>query len=90
MISLKSFYKLNKLKNKYNVTKPFPHIIIDNFLDKKYFRLIKTEIKKFDKQKGKSFNSLVEKQKWISKNTSLPKYIKLLSKNLMEKNGCHI
>ena len=45
MISLKSFYKLNKL-NKYNVTKPFPHIIIDNFLDKKYFRLIKTEIKK--------------------------------------------
>lgn len=82
MISFKSFYKLNKLKNKYNATKPFPHIIIDNFLDKKYFRLIKTEIKKFDKQKGKSFNSLVEKEKWISKNTSLPKYINLLVKEL--------
>ena len=33
---------------------------------------------------------MVEKQKWISKNTSLPKYIKLLVKELNGKNGCHI
>lgn len=82
MISIKSFYTLNKLKNKYNLSKPFPHIIIDDFLDKKYFRLIQKELKKFDKQKGQSFNSLVEKEKWISKNTGLPKYIKSLVKEL--------
>lgn len=63
-------------KEEFFSKKPFPHIILDDFLEKKYFSLLEKQISKNNYfKKGKSFNSNLESNKSISLNTNLPDII---------------
>ena len=56
--------------------KPFPYIILDDFLEKNYFNSLEKQISKNDYLKhGKSFNSDLELNKTISLNEELPEII---------------
>ena len=51
--------------------KPFPHIILDNFLDESFFQNLNIDKIKTNKQKGLLFNTEIETNKWTSKNVEL-------------------
>lgn len=56
---------------------PFPHIVLDEFLDEDYFSSLNSVLEKMKNDvSGKHFATDVEKNKWISLNTSLPDVIK--------------
>ncbi len=78
------YHNLLNFKNQFKAEKPFPHLILDNFLKDDYFRELKLDHSIDFKDKGKSFNSDAEKEKWISKNADLPK---LVSKIVNELNS---
>ena len=51
-------------------SKPYPHIVLDNFLDKSFFENL--DVNKVDvNNKGALFNTEIEKNKWTSKNVEL-------------------
>ena len=53
--------------------KPFPHIVLDNFLDQGFFdELCKVTGAERKSQSGRTFDTQHEKSKWISINDSLP------------------
>ena len=54
--------------------KPFPHVILDDFLDKAFFANLDLENLNINHEKGRSFNSDIEKNKWVSKNEKLSRY----------------
>ena len=73
----KKYHTLDSFSNSFKNGKPFPHIVLDDFLDQKYFSFLKnyfdeSPINNFD---GNRFDSNAEKKKWISLNTNLPKEI---------------
>ena len=56
---------------------PFPHIVLDDFLDIDFFEGLKGTLDRLDESTGgKNFDSIVEEKKWISLNTSLPNIVK--------------
>ena len=69
----KKYLNLEYLKSNFLKGKPFPHLILDEFIDVILFEKITQEFDNIDRNKGKSFSSSVENKKWISKNTELPK-----------------
>ena len=73
-----NYLDLDKFKEKFHNNKPYPHIVIDNFLSKEFFSEIEMDTNKIDHKNGKKFLTDLEKNKWISKNTFLPKKIKLI------------
>ena len=67
------YKSLSKLKKDFFSASPFPHIILDDFLDKRYFKALTEKLKKNDDiVMGKRFTSDVESKKSISKNSQLP------------------
>ncbi|TAL61025.1 MAG: 2OG-Fe(II) oxygenase [Legionella sp.] len=53
--------------------RPFPHLVLDNFLEKNFFLNLKNIFEQItDSTAGKRFNSAVEEKKWISLNSNLP------------------
>ena len=78
----KKYKDLSNLSDKFMKSSPFPYVILDNFLDKKFFKEIAFDKKKIDYSQGKFFQNDVEKNKWISKNTNLPKNIKKIVREL--------
>tara|TARA_B100000767_G_C19586333_1_gene459502 strand:- start:6 stop:239 length:234 start_codon:yes stop_codon:yes gene_type:complete len=67
------YKSLSKLKNDFFSASPFPHIILDDFLDKEYFEaLTETLLQNHDIVMGKNFTSDVESNKSISSNSQLP------------------
>ena len=74
---------MNHIKDDFINKTPFPHIVLDNFLDKNYFESL-TKILKKDNyyNAGKNFNSEVELNKSISLNQSLPQIISDIVKEL--------
>ncbi len=56
--------------------KPFPYLILDSFLEEKFYDELNNESSKINNNKGKSFTNEVEKNKWISKNTQLPNKVR--------------
>ncbi len=69
------YHNLSNFKNQFKAEKPFPHLVLDNFLNEDYFRNLKLDHSINFKDKGKSFNSDAEKEKWISKNVGLPNLV---------------
>ena len=63
-------------KNEFLNAEPFPHLILDNFLDENIYSDIcaLAEDSSQDSQ-GRSFNTTVEEKKWISLNSTLPDVI---------------
>lgn len=56
---------------------PFPHIVLDDFLEDEFFISLKNDFKdKANSVNGKKFDTVVEGKKWISLNSSLPESIK--------------
>ena len=76
------------LKEKFHTAKPFPHLVLDNFLEKDYFSLLISSFKDYQihEKEGKFFNSPAERKKWISLNTDLPKNILLILDTLNKKS----
>ncbi len=69
------YHNLSSFKNSFKEAKPFPHLILDNFLEKEYFESFKIDNSMNSKKDGKSFSGDVENEKWISKNVNLPNFI---------------
>jgi len=68
---------LSAKKNQFLTASPFPNLILDDFLDDNYFLKLNNVFEDMSKiTSGKKFNSVVEKNKWISLNSSLPGAIK--------------
>ncbi len=79
---------MNIINNKYNDlsnysedfirAKPYPHIILDNFLDEGFFSNL--DLENFNKvsSKGLTFDTDLEKNKWTSKNDKLSNNLKLI------------
>ena len=81
----KKYHKLENYVDKFKSAEPFPFIVLDNFLKEDYFyelqNFISIENAK-NKNKGKDFNTVVENNKWISKNSNLPEKIKVVTNAL--------
>ena len=80
------YHNLSNFKNQFKAEKPFPHLILDNFLKEDYFSDLKLDHSIDFKDKGKSFNSDAEKEKWISKNVNLPKLVSNIVNELNSDN----
>lgn len=67
-------HQLKNLFKNFRMAKPFPHIVLDDFFDKSYFKLLENYFSKEinGKNGGKDFSSQAEKNKWISLNSELP------------------
>ena len=77
------YRNLNHIKYDFIKKTPFPHIVLDNFLDNNYFERLTKVLKKDNYYKaGKKFNSEVEMNKSISLNQSLPQIISDIVKEL--------
>ena len=86
----KKFTKLKYFKKEFLTNTPFPYLIMDNFLAHSFYKKIVYEISQINKKntankKGKSYNTKVEYNKWISKNVNLPKNITQLLNSLNSK-----
>ena len=67
----KEYNNLSKYSREFTTSKPYPHIVLDNFLDKSFFS--KLDIENFSSKPKKKliFDSDLEKNKWTSKNNKL-------------------
>jgi hypothetical protein len=74
---------LNQKKEAFFNAKPFPHLVLDNFLEAEFFLNIKTIFQDIATSStvGKQFNSAVE-EKWISLNSALPSAVKQIVDSL--------
>ena len=78
---------LNSIKKDFINKAPFPHIVLDDFLDNNYFNSLDKVLKKNNYyNSGKNFNSEVELNKSISINQSLPKVISNIVDELNSNN----
>jgi hypothetical protein len=72
----KKYCSLSVYSEEFKNARPFPFIVLDDFLDKDYFREL---VNSYSNDKiidaGKEFNTNVENEKCISLNVNLPKYI---------------
>ena len=67
----KKYNNLEIYETDFKSAKPFPHIILDNFLDESFFKNLNVDKIKINKQKGLLFNTEIETNKWTSKNVEL-------------------
>ena len=74
----KKFNKLQDYSTEFIDAKPYPHIILDNFLDEKFFSQLDIDNFIKDPNKGLTFDTDLEKNKWTSKNDKLSNNLKLL------------
>lgn len=64
-------------QNEFLSANPFPYLVIDDFLEKDFFSNLKLVIEENTKSvEGRTFDTVVEKKKWISLNSSLPEKLK--------------
>ena len=61
---------------------PYPHVILDDFLDRNFFNNLDVEKIEVNKEKGKNFQTDIEKNKWASKNVELSESISLIVQEL--------
>ena len=81
----KKYNDLSSFNIEFKNAKPYPHIILDNFLDKFFFENLDVEKIKVNKNIGANYNTDVEKKKWASKNVGLSKNISLIVSELYKK-----
>lgn len=68
--------------NDFKLAKPFPHLVLDDFLDKDFFNNLKIEEINANREEGANFNTDIESNKWTSKNVKLNDSISLIVKEL--------
>jgi hypothetical protein len=76
MIINQLYENLDEYKNTFFCAKPFPHLVLDEFIDPPFFSDLTKILKDNKIVLGKHFNSTVETNKGISLNTSLPEKLK--------------
>lgn len=73
MIINPTYNVLQEFSENFYSAKPFPHIVLDNFLEANFFNQIEVEnSKKNVRTTGRSFETHLENKKWISLNSGLP------------------
>jgi hypothetical protein len=82
----KIHYNLSSRQVEFFSTAPFPHIILDDFLDPDYFEMLAAALSNSESTsiEGKEFNSEVERGKWISLNSALPSLVKAIIDEMNE------
>ena len=80
------YNNLDAYSSEFKENIPYPHIILDDFLDKTFYENIDLESINFNKKRGRSFNSNLEKNKWASKNEILSKNLKSIIDELNKKS----
>ncbi len=78
----KKYNNLEKYSKNFKLAKPYPHVILDNFLDEGFFNNLNLEKLNISSNKGLTFNTDIEKNKWTSKNAILSENLKLIIDNL--------
>ena len=73
---------LSELNFKFENAKPYPHVVLDNFLNKEFFENLDVEKIIANKDVGTNFQTDIEKNKWASKNVELSKNISLIVNEL--------
>jgi Rps23 Pro-64 3,4-dihydroxylase Tpa1-like proline 4-hydroxylase len=66
------YLDLESYKSIFEKNKPFPHLVLDDFLSDSFFSNLEVNAKDIDQNNGKKFSSDFETNKWVSKNTELP------------------
>ena len=85
MIIINNIYKdLGKYSMEFMYAKPYPHIILDNFLDESFFQNLVVENINLNKKEGSSFSTDIETNKWTSKNVELNGGISKIVKELYD------
>ena len=82
----KRYYNLEQFSKNFRDAKPYPHIVLDNFLIDSFFKNLNLENYKLSQNNGRSFNTNLEKNKWTSKNEILSKNLKLIIDELNKKD----
>ncbi len=71
-----TYQNLNFKREEFTKNNPFPYIVLDEFLEKSFYKKLDSKLSKNNYFKGgKKFNSKVEDNKQISLNESLPTFI---------------
>ena len=65
--------------------KPYPHIILDDFLDETFYSNLDLESMDINQKGGRTFNTDIEKNKWASKNEILSNNLKSIIDELNKK-----
>jgi Rps23 Pro-64 3,4-dihydroxylase Tpa1-like proline 4-hydroxylase len=82
MIINKKYNDLSSFNIEFKNSKPYPHIILDNFLDKDFFLNLDTESFGIEKCRNEHLDTFLERNKSNSKNVDLSNEIKKLVKEL--------
>ena len=64
----KKYYNLERFSKNFKDAKPYPHLVLDNFLIDTFFNDLKLDNYTVRQKNGRSFNTDLEKNKWTSKN----------------------
>tara|TARA_A100001015_G_C14995060_1_gene715814 strand:+ start:1077 stop:1877 length:801 start_codon:yes stop_codon:yes gene_type:complete len=80
------YNNLKKYSQLFKLAKPFPHAILDNFLDENFFKNLNLNEIIINKKKGRIFNTDIEKNKWASKNEILSNNLKSIIDELNKKD----
>ena len=78
----KKYDDLSKYSSDFIKSKPYPHIVLDNFLDNFFFSQLDIENFSAESKKGLTFDSDLEKNKWTSKNNKLSEHLNLIINKL--------
>lgn len=78
----KKYDDLSEFKIEFKNAKPYPHIILDNFLDDNFFSNINTESFSIKKHRNEHLDTFLERNKSISKNVELSDEIKKIVEEL--------
>jgi len=70
------YKNLANFQNSFFSSKPFPHLVLDEFIDNDYFENLTKALKDCNISLGKKFDSAVESNKAISLNSELPIHLK--------------
>ena len=67
--------EINSLSEVFWVTKPFPHVVIDNFLDEDDFKILSESTLKFSAKPDFEFQNSIERGKAIYSNENSPEFV---------------
>jgi Rps23 Pro-64 3,4-dihydroxylase Tpa1-like proline 4-hydroxylase len=76
------YTSLENFSEKFKNSKPFPHIVFDNFLDQSFFSELDTEEFNIEKFKNAHLDTFLERNKSNSRNVDLSDKIRILVKEL--------
>ncbi len=82
----KKYENLSPYLSSFVNAKPYPHIVLDNFLDNDFFSNLDLEKMNINHEKGRTFDSDIEKNKWASKNERLSNSLKQIIDELNSKS----